>query len=498
MTFSARLEEIRSGPRGPEIGAFFDFDGTLIEGYSANALYSHRLRNHDLGIGEVLHTIKAMSGGTLAESEFMSLVNRGFTSWAGRPVEELEELGEELFKKQIAGSLWHEAWRLVKAHQRQGHTVAIATSATRFQVAPMARELGIEHVLCTELESKAGLLTGKVKGRTLWGPGKIAGVRAFSKKQGVDLAQSFGYANGDEDVPFLAAMGHPCAINPQPELVVAAEAGGWPVLMTKTTPGRLDPKPALRTAALYGSLIGAGVAGVVLGALSRDRRRGIDFATSTFAQVGGVLSDVDVEVIGEENLWRHRPAVFVINHQSSLIDLLVTTTVLRGGITAVAKQEAAHIPVIGQLLTMADFAFIDRGNSGQAQEALKQALERLQAGTSIVISPEGTRSLTPRVGEFKKGGFHLAMQASVPIVPIVIRNSGELMWRNAKTTRSGTVEVRVLDPIPTEGWTKADLDLAVKTVHQLYEDTLESWPGPDAPAGKPVVLSFDDQGEADG
>src|ERR1700712_1757248 len=125
MTFSDTLEQIRSGPVGPEIGAFFDFDGTLIEGYSANALYSHRLRNHDLGIGEVVHTIKAMSGGTLAESEFMSLVNRGFTSWAGRPVEELEELGEELFKKQIAGSLWHETWRLVKAHQRQGHTVAI-------------------------------------------------------------------------------------------------------------------------------------------------------------------------------------------------------------------------------------------------------------------------------------------------------------------------------------------------------------------------------------
>jgi putative phosphoserine phosphatase/1-acylglycerol-3-phosphate O-acyltransferase len=320
-----------------------------------------------------------------------------------------------------------------------------------------------------------------VKGRTLWGHGKIAAVKSFSRRHQVDLARSYGYANGDEDVPFLTAMGHPVAINPQPALAVAAESAGWPVLRTKPTPGRLDPKPALRTAALYGTLVGAGVAGVVLGAFGRDRRRGIDFATSLFSQVGGVLSDVHIKVIGEENLWRHRPAVFLINHQSSLIDLLVTTTVLRGGFTAVAKQEAAHIPVIGPLLTMADFAFIDRSDSGQAQAALKQALDRLEGGTSIVISPEGTRSLTPRVGTFKKGGFHLAMQAGVPIVPIVIRNSGELMWRNAKTTRSGTVEVRVLDPISTAGWTKADLDAAVAVVHQLYEDTLESWPGPAAP-----------------
>jgi putative phosphoserine phosphatase/1-acylglycerol-3-phosphate O-acyltransferase len=478
-TFETALNEIRQTPAGPGTGAFFDFDGTLIDGYSAGALYSHRVRNWELGLVELVHTIRAMSGGTMAEAEFLTLVNRGFASWGGRPAQELEALGEELFSKQIAGDVFHETWRLVKAHQRRGHTVVIATSATRFQVAPLARELGLDHVLCTELEDQAGVLTGRVKGRTLWGPGKIAAVRAFAKREGVDLDQSFAYANGDEDVPFLSAIGHPFAVNPQPELAEAAERGGWPVLRTKARPRRLDPKPVVRTAAIYGSLIGAGVAGVALGTLSRDKRKGVDFATSVFAQVAGVLSDVDVKVVGEANLWKHRPAVFIINHQSSLIDLMVTTSILRGGATAVAKAEAAKIPVIGQLLTMADFAFIDRTDSGQAQEALAQALERLEAGISIVISPEGTRSLTPRVGSFKKGGFHLAMQAGVPVVPIVIRNAGELMWRNARTARPGTVEVRVHKPIPTTGWTKADLDAAVETVHRLYVETLESWPGPD-------------------
>jgi putative phosphoserine phosphatase/1-acylglycerol-3-phosphate O-acyltransferase len=174
----------------------------------------------------------------------------------------------------------------------------------------------------------------------------------------------------------------------------------------------------------------------------------------------------------------------MINHQSALIDLLVTTTILRGGFTAIAKKEAASIPVFGQLLQMADFAFVDRSSNEQARQVLSEAVEKLRGGVSIVISPEGTRSLTPTVGPFKKGGFHLAMQAGVPIVPVVIRNAGELMWRNSKTSRTGTVEVLVHEPILTEGWTKSDLDEAVVTVHRLYLDTLEHWPADGA--GRPA------------
>jgi putative phosphoserine phosphatase/1-acylglycerol-3-phosphate O-acyltransferase len=226
---------------------------------------------------------------------------------------------------------------------------------------------------------------------------------------------------------------------------------------------------------MYGTLVGAGAAGAVCGTLSADRRRGIDLGTSLFAQLAGALGHIDVHLDGEENLWKSRPAVFLINHQSSLLDLLVVTTVLRGGFTAVAKKEVQDIPLVGKLLAMADFAFIDRSDSGQARTALKQALDRLHAGTSIVISPEGTRSLTPRVGQFKKGGFHLAMEAGVPIVPVVIRNAGELMWRNAKIARTGTVQVRALEPISTVGWTKPDLDAAVIRVHEMYDSLLDDW-----------------------
>jgi putative phosphoserine phosphatase/1-acylglycerol-3-phosphate O-acyltransferase len=147
------------------------------------------------------------------------------------------------------------------------------------------------------------------------------------------------------------------------------------------------------------------------------------------------------------------------------------------------------MPVFGQLLTLADFAFIDRSDAAQARLALDEAAERLARGTSIVISPEGTRSLTPSVGAFRKGGFHLAMQAGVPIVPMVIRNAGELMWRTARTARSGTVEVYVHEPIETTGWTKQDLDAAVIRVHRLYQDTLEDWPTDAAESAREVLGS---------
>ena len=96
------------------------------------------------------------------------------------------------------------------------------------------------------------------------------------------------------------------------------------------------------------------------------------------------------------------------------------------------------------------------------------------------MSPEGTRSLSPRIGAFKKGGFHLARDAGVPIVPIVIRNAGEIMWRNAKVAQEGTIEVVVHEPVPTANWTKADLDEWVPRMRQLYIDTLDDWPGVEA------------------
>jgi putative phosphoserine phosphatase/1-acylglycerol-3-phosphate O-acyltransferase len=327
------------------------------------------------------------------------------------------------------------------------------------------------------LETEGGLLTGRVAGRPPWGAGKIAAVREFLAEHDVELADTHAYANGDEDVPLLEAVGHPHPVNPQPELAAVAAERGWPVLhFSSTKPGRFDPAPALRTASLLGTLLAAAGTGIAVGVLNRDRRQGVDVATSLFDALAGPLADIDVQVVGEHHAWSARPAVFFINHQSTLIDFLVTARVLRTGWTAVAKAEVKRMPVIGQLFDMAGVAFLERSKRDKAIEALRPAVDTLRAGTSVVIAPEGTRSLTPRLGPFKKGGFHLAIQAGVPIVPIVIRNAGEIMWRNAKTARAGTVQVAVLPPVPTDGWTLDQLDEKVAEVRGAYLATLEDWP----------------------
>lgn len=475
-TVDELVEQIKAGPSGPKVAAFFDFDGTLIQGYSAGALLAHRARNFQLGADEIFGTLRAATGGPLDEAAFENLLLQGIRGWVGRSEEELDELGDELFTQNIAGSLFHGAWRLVRAHQNQGHTVVIASSATRLQVAPMARELGIEHILCTELELRDGVVTGGIVGRPPWGDGKLAAVRDFAKRRRLALSGCHAYANGDEDVPFLSGVGHPHPVNPGSQLARHAAEKGWATVRLDEKQSQFNPLAVLRTAGLLGGFASALGGGLVTGVLAQDRRAGVDITTSVFGRLGGWLSDIRIEVTGEQHTAA-RPAVFFINHQSAMIDLLVTTRVVQRGFTAVAKAELAQLPVLGKLLELADVAFVDRTNTAKAVSALDPAVERLRRGVSVVISPEGTRSYSPTIGAFKKGGFHMAWDAGVPIIPIVIRNAGEIMWRNAKVAQQGTIEVVVHEPLPTADWTKADLDSWVPRMRELYVDTLDDWPG---------------------
>jgi putative phosphoserine phosphatase / 1-acylglycerol-3-phosphate O-acyltransferase len=104
------IADIKAGPGGPAIAAFFDFDGTLIQGYSANALLAHRARNLELGPDEFVRITRAALGDTLDEAGFRDLLRHGVRGWVGRTEDDLMELGELLFSRDIAGALFHGAW----------------------------------------------------------------------------------------------------------------------------------------------------------------------------------------------------------------------------------------------------------------------------------------------------------------------------------------------------------------------------------------------------
>ena len=112
----------------------------------------------------------------------------------------------------------------------------------------------------------------------------------------------------------------------------------------------------------------------------------------------------------------------------------------------------------------------------------------LQAdGKSVVLAPEGTRTVSPRLAPFKKGAFHLAMQAGVPIVPIVIRNAGDVAPKGDFVFRAATVEVQVLPPVDTGGWRVETIEEHVREVRNMFARTLGQ-PEETAPGAKPAGL----------
>src|SRR5436309_1803116 len=346
------------GPTGPQVGAFFDFDGTLIDGYSAATYIQDRARRNDMTPAEAARLVRVGLDTKTGRADFDRFMRVGVQSLRGHHLSHLSKVGDRLLRGSLGGLLYPEMLELLAAHRRRGHTIVIATSALPFQVEPMARELGIEHILCTRLERVGDVLTGRVEGPILWGPGKAAAVRRFAGEAGIDLEVSYAYGNGGEDVEFLRTVGHPRPVNPKPALA----------------------------------------------------------------------------------------------------------------------EVAAHEAGFGQIAQLANMALVDRADGTQARAALQPVVERLREGYSIAIAPEGTRSPTPTVGPFKKGAFHMAMQGGVPIVPVVIRNAGELLWRGSKVIRPGTVDVHVLEPISVAGWTRKTLGDHVAEVRELFVRTLEDWP----------------------
>jgi putative phosphoserine phosphatase/1-acylglycerol-3-phosphate O-acyltransferase len=470
----ALIAEIESGPAGAEIGAFFDLDGTLIAGYSAHVFFQEFLRNRQMSARDLTRSLVAGIDMGLRGSDVTRLVEIAAESWEGRSEDELEELAERLFVQRIAGMVYPDARRIVRAHQEMGHTVVMASSATRYQVGPLARDLGIEHVLSTTIGVAGGIFTGTLQGRVLWGPEKARAVREFASRRGIELSRCHAYGNGDEDVPFLEVVGLPHPVNPQSQLAKLAQERGWPMHHFSGR-GRPGVREIVRTSAAIGALGTAAALGSGIGLLNRSRREAANFATAVGSDAALSLAGVRLRVTGEENLWLQRPAVFIFNHQSS-IDVPVVGSLVRRDVTGVAKKEAARDPRFTLIGYLADVAYLDRGNTAQAKSALAPVVERLHGGVSIAIAPEGTRSPTPRLGRFKKGAFHMALQGGVPIVPIVIRNAGDVMWRRSLVIRPGTIDVAVLAPIPTDGWTVDELEERIAGVRQLFLDTLESWP----------------------
>ena len=233
------LAAIAASPPGPHIGAFFDLDGTLVRGFTATAHAGHRIRNGQSGFGELSGIVEASVRYKLGRMQFARLLQRAAGYLSGEALSDLEALGDELFTTRIATRLFPVMTRVVAAHHERGHTVTMSSSALTMHAGPVARHLGIEHVLCNHFEVDAeDRLTGRIARPIVWGRQKARAVMEFSVLRNIDLAASFCYSDGTEDLPLLDAVGHPTAVNPRPGLAAAAARNGWPVLRVSSEEDR--------------------------------------------------------------------------------------------------------------------------------------------------------------------------------------------------------------------------------------------------------------------
>jgi 1-acyl-sn-glycerol-3-phosphate acyltransferase len=175
--------------------------------------------------------------------------------------------------------------------------------------------------------------------------------------------------------------------------------------------------------------------------------------------VPGVKLDVKMHAPLEPG----RPYVFMPNH-ASMVDIWAVFVAIPASFRFIAKKQLAQIPLFGWAMAAGRFIFIDRQNAASARRSMGEAARRIRSGQSVVIFPEGTRTRDGRLLPFKKGGFHLAMDAGVDIVPVAIRGSREVMPRGAALIKAGTVQVDVGEPIPTAGLKSGDRDALIAKV----------------------------------
>ncbi len=480
--FIEEVEEVAKAPKGPEVGAFFDLDGTVLKGYSAAVFAQDQLRPDrwkPARLARLMTGMPQIGGGRL---DAKSLYLASYRLLRGMEEGELARIGERLFEDKLGGRVYPEARQLIDAHQARGHTVALCSSASPYQVGPIARDLGVEHVLCTELEVADGKFTGRLS-EDRWGPGKMEAAMKFTADNGIELGGSWFYANGNEDVPLLEAVGKPRPTNPDSRLYGTAQRHGWPVLRF-TSRRRANAADVLRTVGAVGGLTPSLLAALPPALLNRDRRQWLNLSTELWTEWALAASHVKLDVVGQDHLWANRPAVFIYNHQSNF-DPLIALSLIKRDVTGVAKSELARIPGLKPLLTFGDVVFVDRTDQAQAVAALRKVTTKLDEGISILVAPEGTRSPTGRLLPFKKGPFRIAMQGRVPVVPIVIRNSADVLPRGAAAVRPGMVDVAVLEPIGVEDWEVHNLPDRISAVRQLYVDSLADWPGDPARGRSP-------------
>jgi len=211
--------------------AIFDLDYTLLAGDSDYAWGQFLIEHHIVDGDEY----RRRNDQYYADYQAGRLDIMDFLAFALAPLaahgrQQLDAWHGQYMQEKILPMITAPARALVEKHRARGDTLVIATSTNSFVTGPIARAFGVEHLIATEPEEINGRFTGRVHGIPCYREGKVARLKQWLERAGHNLAGSFGYSDSHNDLPLLACVDHPVAVNPDPILAQHAAQAGWPVI----------------------------------------------------------------------------------------------------------------------------------------------------------------------------------------------------------------------------------------------------------------------------
>jgi len=250
-------------------------------------------------------------------------------------------------------------------------------------------------------------------------------------------------------------------------------------------PGDPSPQPpfglkdSLRSAALWsigGPHLAAWTVFVLTASRFADTRR-VDRALKLMARAVPALAGIRVEVFGRDALLPDRACVYVMNHVN-IFDMFVIYQAIPGYARSLEHVDHFSWPVFGRFITASGQIPVDPDDARVTARGLKRAAEMLRAGDSLVVLPEGSRTLDGSVGRFFPGAFRLAIQAQVPVVPMAIRGGRTVSRRGDWRIRPGATQAVFGAPVSTEGLGMKDAPALGDRCREIVIDLLQGRRGP--------------------
>ncbi len=210
--------------------------------------------------------------------------------------------------------------------------------------------------------------------------------------------------------------------------------------------------------------IAACILAIIATIIFRASSTKIQFLPRYWAKIISRLAGMRVTLRGGENLAARQPYILAANHQSQF-DIFALQGYLNIDFRWLAKKELFKIPVFGLGMRQAGYIPIDRSRGREAVKSLYAAAERIAAGASVIIFPEGTRSPDGHLQKFKSGGMVLAIKSGVPIVPVAICGTHDILPKGKLLARPGSVTINVGRPIATSNFKVSDKQELARRLH---------------------------------